>query len=76
VRIPWRQDAARADDVPMSADARTPGSSVRTCLWFDGRIDEAAAFYVYPLPNSRITGRSEYGQAHESPGARPSRDRP
>ncbi len=52
----------------MSADARTPGSSVRTCLWFDGRIDEAAAFYVSLLPNSRITGRSEYGQAHESPG--------
>ncbi len=27
---------------------------VRTCLWFDGRGHEAAAFYVSLLPDSRI----------------------
>ncbi|MDO5663207.1 MAG: VOC family protein [Brachybacterium sp.] len=35
-------------------------TSVQTCLWFDGRIDEAAEFYVSLLPNSRITHRSVY----------------
>ncbi len=29
-------------------------SKVRTCLWFDGRGEEAAEFYVTLLPESRI----------------------
>ncbi|TSJ63810.1 VOC family protein [Starkeya sp. 3C] len=27
---------------------------IRTCLWFDGKAEEAAHFYVSLLPNSRI----------------------
>ena len=45
--------------------------AVRTCLWFDGRIDEAADFYVSLLPGSRITGRTRYekgGGPPDGPG--------
>lgn len=31
-------------------------SKVKTCLWFDGVAEEAAAFYVSLLPGSRIEG--------------------
>ena len=30
-------------------------------LWFDGRAEEAAAFYVSLFPNSKITERTHYG---------------
>lgn len=33
---------------------------VRTCLWFDGGIEEAARFYVSLVPDSRIEGVSRY----------------
>lgn len=29
-------------------------SDIATCLWFDGKAEEAARFYVSLLPNSRI----------------------
>lgn len=29
-------------------------SKITTCLWFDGKADEAARFYVSLLPESRI----------------------
>ena len=29
-------------------------SKITTCLWFDGKAEEAARFYVSLLPNSRI----------------------
>lgn len=29
-------------------------AKVRTCLWYDGKAEEAAEFYVSLLPNSRI----------------------
>lgn len=32
----------------------TAAAKVRTCLWFDGRGEEAARFYVSLLPDSRI----------------------
>lgn len=42
---------------------------VTTCLWFDGRIDEAAALYTSLIPGSRILERSEYPpQEGEHPG--------
>lgn len=31
-------------------------AKVSTCLWFDGKGEEAAAFYTSLLPNSAITG--------------------
>src|SRR5690606_19365525 len=37
-----------------------PGPRVHTCLWFDGRIDEAADFYVSLIPGSRILARTQY----------------
>ncbi|MGY5766315.1 VOC family protein [Brachybacterium sp. DNPG3] len=42
-------------------------TTVSTCLWFDGRIDEAAAFYTSLVPGSRIVGRAVY----ESGGGAP-----
>jgi predicted 3-demethylubiquinone-9 3-methyltransferase (glyoxalase superfamily) len=30
-------------------------------LWFDGKAEEAAKFYVSIFPNSKITGESHYG---------------
>ena len=29
---------------------------IRTCLWFDGNAEEAAAFYVSTFKDSGITG--------------------
>jgi predicted 3-demethylubiquinone-9 3-methyltransferase (glyoxalase superfamily) len=29
---------------------------IRTCLWFDGNAEEAAAFYVSVFPASEVTG--------------------
>lgn len=31
-----------------------------TCIWFDGRIEEAAAFYTSLVPGSQIVGRQSY----------------
>jgi len=33
-----------------------------TCLWFDDRAEEAAAFYVSVFPRSEITGVTHYGE--------------
>ena len=30
------------------------GMDVSTCIWFDGRIEEAAEFYASVVPGSRI----------------------
>jgi predicted 3-demethylubiquinone-9 3-methyltransferase (glyoxalase superfamily) len=35
-------------------------TTIGTCLWFDGRIDEAAEFYVSLVPDSRILARTQY----------------
>lgn len=31
-------------------------SKVRTCLWFNGKVEEAAAFYVSLIPGSEVEG--------------------
>ncbi len=49
----------------MNETASRPGK-VRTCLWFEGRGDEAAEFYVSLLPDSRILSRFS-----PAPGAPP-----
>ncbi|WP_031068612.1 VOC family protein [Streptomyces sp. NRRL WC-3742] len=36
---------------------------ITTCLWYDGRAEEAATFYTSLIPNSRITGISRYPDA-------------
>jgi predicted 3-demethylubiquinone-9 3-methyltransferase (glyoxalase superfamily) len=42
------------------------------CLWFDDQAEEAAAFYVDILSNSRITQVTRYGEAgHEFHGKAP-----
>jgi predicted 3-demethylubiquinone-9 3-methyltransferase (glyoxalase superfamily) len=41
------------------------GSGIRSvvpCLWFDGKAEEAARFYVSIFPNSHITSLSHYGK--------------
>ena len=35
-------------------------AAVGTCLWFDGRIEEAAEFYVSLVPDSRILNTTRY----------------
>ncbi|MFI6154955.1 VOC family protein [Kitasatospora sp. NPDC051170] len=37
--------------------------NISTCLWYDGRAEEAATFYTSLIPNSRITGISHYPDA-------------
>lgn len=44
---------------------------VRTCLWYDGQVDEAAEFYTELIPHSRITHRMPYTATDNSPGAPP-----
>ncbi|HEX6446107.1 MAG TPA: VOC family protein [Streptosporangiales bacterium] len=41
--------------------------SVSTCLWFDGKAEEAARFYTSVVKNSRITGVIPYGDAGPGP---------
>lgn len=36
---------------------------ITPCLWFDGKGEEAARFYVGIFPNSKITGISHYVEA-------------
>jgi len=48
-------------------------TTVRTCLWFDGGVDEAADFYVSLLPGSRVLHRMPYTPVPDSP-ARPPAD--
>jgi len=44
-------------------------TSISTCLWFDGKAEEAARFYVSVLPNSRIDAVLPY--TVETPGGKP-----
>ncbi|WP_101258118.1 VOC family protein [Streptomyces barkulensis] len=36
---------------------------IATCLWFDGRAEEAARYYTSLFPDSRITDVQYYGEA-------------
>ncbi|HVK11173.1 MAG TPA: VOC family protein [Gemmataceae bacterium] len=38
-------------------------TQIAPCLWFDGRAEEAAAFYTAIFPNSRIVQVARYGEA-------------
>ena len=42
-------------------------TAVGTCLWFDGRIDEAAEFYVSLVPDSRILNTTRYEEGAGPP---------
>lgn len=44
-------------------------SKIIPCLWFDGKAEEAAQFYVSLLPNSRIDAVVPYSV--ETPGGKP-----
>ena len=33
---------------------------ISPCLWFDGKAEDAAKFYVSVFPNSRIVDTSHY----------------
>ena len=41
--------------------------SITPCLWFDGRAEEAAAFYVSIFKNAKINAISRYGDAGPGP---------
>jgi predicted 3-demethylubiquinone-9 3-methyltransferase (glyoxalase superfamily) len=42
-------------------------TQISTCLWFDGRAEEAANFYVAIFPNSKILKTARYGEAGPGP---------
>lgn len=44
---------------------------VRTCIWFDGGIEEAARFYVSLVPGSELGGISRYPADSAFPGGTP-----
>jgi predicted 3-demethylubiquinone-9 3-methyltransferase (glyoxalase superfamily) len=44
-------------------------SKIKPCLWFDGKAEEAAEFYVSLLPDSRIDAVVPYSV--ETPGGKP-----
>ncbi len=44
---------------------------ITTCLWFDGKAEEAANFYVSIFKNSRIQGVTRYGDAGSEASGRP-----
>lgn len=44
---------------------------VRTCLWFDGRIEEAAERYVALVPGSRILAVTRYPEGNPFPSGSP-----
>ena len=46
-------------------------TTVRTCLWFDGGVDEAADFYVSLLPGARVLERMPYTPVPDSPAGPP-----
>jgi predicted 3-demethylubiquinone-9 3-methyltransferase (glyoxalase superfamily) len=39
------------------------GQRLTTCLWFDGKAEDAAKFYTSIFKNSKITQISRYGEA-------------
>ncbi len=41
--------------------------SISPCLWFDGRAEEAAAFYVSVFKNSRLVGTTHYVEGSPGP---------
>lgn len=43
-------------------------AGVTTCIWFDGRIEEAAALYVSLVPDSHIGAVSRYPEGSAFPG--------
>ncbi|MER7638833.1 MULTISPECIES: VOC family protein [unclassified Streptomyces] len=49
----------------MTTDARTDGFT--TCLWFEGRAEEAAHHYVSIFKNSSIGRVSRYGEGAPQP---------
>ncbi|MPZ11536.1 MAG: VOC family protein [Kiloniellaceae bacterium] len=44
---------------------------ISPCLWFDDQAEEAATFYTGVFKNSRITGKSHYGEAGHEVHGRP-----
>jgi predicted 3-demethylubiquinone-9 3-methyltransferase (glyoxalase superfamily) len=44
-------------------------TTIAPCLWFDGKAEEAARFYVSLLPNSHIDSVVPY--YFEAPGGKP-----
>jgi predicted 3-demethylubiquinone-9 3-methyltransferase (glyoxalase superfamily) len=41
--------------------------SITPCLWFDNNVEEAASFYISIFKNSKILGKSYYGDGAPKP---------
>ena len=48
-------------------------TGIGTCLWFDGKAEEAENFYVGLFPNSRIVEVARWGRVAPGSRVRPSR---
>jgi predicted 3-demethylubiquinone-9 3-methyltransferase (glyoxalase superfamily) len=46
-------------------------SRFHPCLWFDGRAEEAARFYVSVFPRSKVATITRYGEAASKAAGRP-----
>jgi predicted 3-demethylubiquinone-9 3-methyltransferase (glyoxalase superfamily) len=46
-------------------------SKITPCLWFDGRIDEAAKFYTSVFPDAKVKHTAEYGDGAPLPKGTP-----
>ncbi len=44
-------------------------TQISTCLWFDGRAEEAANFYVSIFPNSKILKTARYPEGAPGPAS-------
>lgn len=42
--------------------------SIRPCLWFDGRVDEALAFYTSVFPDGEVLDVNRYPESAPPPG--------
>jgi predicted 3-demethylubiquinone-9 3-methyltransferase (glyoxalase superfamily)/uncharacterized protein YndB with AHSA1/START domain len=66
----WTQSLERlAEELAKSQGIEESNNmqKITPCLWFDGRTEDAANFYVSIFKNSRITAVSRYGDAGPGP---------
>lgn len=48
--------------MPKKLSGKKVAQSITTCLWFDGKAEEAAKFYTLIFKNSRIGRVARYGE--------------
>jgi predicted 3-demethylubiquinone-9 3-methyltransferase (glyoxalase superfamily) len=62
----WKQDGT-VSRAAYSSAKESAMQKISPCLWFDGRAEEAAKFYVSVFPDSRILGSTHYPEVAPRP---------